>query len=150
MFNKDEFHQHVITGNLNIVSNVKLKDIMSLGVKYREPNFLKPNIIRNSVNKNINNFIESKSKKYNINIKDFDQWSNRITDIINKRINFYEVKKPQVFNGNKSIMKMQSSKDYIKELQQKFIIVVADKAANNFVLICKKKLCLNCDERTRH
>lgn len=135
---KDEFHQHVITGNLNIVSNVELKDIMSLGVKYREPNFLKPNIIRNSINKNINNFIESKSKKYNIKIKDFDQWRNRITDIINKRISFYEVKKPQVFNGTNSIMKMQSSKDYIKELQQKYILVVADKAANNFVLICKK------------
>ena len=33
---------------------------------------------------------------------------------------------------------MQSTKEFIKELQQKFILVVADKAANNFVLICKK------------
>ena len=135
---KDAFHQHIVTGDLEIIANEDLKNIMCLGTKYREPNYLKPEEIKNTINKYIDTFIETKSRIYKIDIKDFANWKNKITGIVSNRINFYMYNKPDVFNCKISILKQNNIKDYIKELHHKFVIVVADKAANNFVIICKK------------
>ena len=135
---KDEFHQHIVTGNLGLISNIKLKEIMAFGAKYREPLYLTPDIIRRTICDSIDNFIDIKSKIYNIDKREFEQWRYRVFNIIDNRIKFYEQNKPCVFNGEEAVLKRRKIKSYIKELQQKYIIVVADKASNNFVFICKK------------
>ena len=48
---KDPNHDHVITGNLNIISNLKLKRLLSKGPGYREPRTLNFDVAGNTVKK---------------------------------------------------------------------------------------------------
>ena len=133
-----EPHNHVITGDLNIIPNLELRKIMSLGTKYREPTYLKPENIKTSLFEYIDKFVKFKSQSLGIDAKEFDNWANRVKEIISNRIQFYISHNPQVFIGKESIFKNKEVKDCVYDIHKKFILVVADKTSNNYVIICKK------------
>ena len=131
-------HSHIITGDLNIIPNLELRNIMSLGTKYREPTYLQPDSIKTSLFKYIDLFVEIKSKNHGIEAIEFENWKVKVKKIISNRIQFYTTHNPQVFEGKKSIFKNENVNSCINNIQKRFVLAVADKAANNYVIICKK------------
>ena len=111
---------------------------MSFGTKYREAVNMKPEEIKAIMYDYIDKFAQSKSNKFNINTEDFTTWKDRIKEVISNRIRFFETNKPYLFFKNVSVFEDREVKESIKYLHKRFILVVADKAANNFVIICKK------------
>ena len=131
-------HNHIITGDLNIIPNLRLRNIMSLGTKYREPTYLQPETIKTSLFEYIDNFVKFKSISHGIEAKEFEKWKIRVKEVITNRIQFYITHHPQVFIGKESIFKDKKVMDCINDIHKTFILAVADKAANNYVIICKK------------
>ena len=131
-------YKHIITGNLDFISNVKLRNLMSFGTKYREPVAKTPNDIRDTMFEHVDKFIQSKAKKYNINSEHFADWENKVKDIISNRINFFVNNYIDVFSCKPSLFLDKEVINYLKKLHRDFVVVVADKASNNFVFICKK------------
>ena len=130
--------QHIITGDLGIVNNPELKNIMKYGCKYREPINLPYNEIKQSLKDSVDSFITCKSKKYRLRELDFNNWKNRVLEIFDNRLNFFNVHCPEMFRPTESIFQKNTVANALKQLKNKYVICRVDKAANNYVFICKK------------
>ena len=75
---------HIVTGDLGIINNEKLRNLMSYGAKFREPISMTPNDIKDS----LYNYIDC-----------FGEWGDKIKGIISNRINFHINHNPNVFDG---------------------------------------------------
>ena len=131
-------YNHIITGNLEFISNIRLRKLMSFGAKYREPIAKTPDEIKDTMYAHIDKFIQSKANKYNIKTENFTDWEIKVKDIISNRINFFVDNYKDIFSCKPSLFVDEEVKKYIKKLHHDFVVTVADKAANNFVFICKK------------
>lgn len=131
-------HGHVLTGNLDIVGDDSLKQLMSYGTKFREPVHLSVSELSSSLTIDINNFIRYKSRKYRLQNSSFEEWKNNIMRIINNKIKFFAEHKPYLFNSKTSIIKEHNVKSCLDALKDKYIICSVDKASSNYVFICKK------------
>ena len=129
---------HIVTGDLGIINNEKLRNLMSYGAKFREPISMAHNDIKDSLHNYIDHFIQLKACKYQIEVDCFGEWGDKIKGIISNRINFHINHNPNVFDGCISALSDLDVSTYLKEFSKEFIIVVADKAANNYVIVCKK------------
>ena len=57
-------HGHIITGDLNIIPDKRLRDLMAFGAKYREPSYMAPGNIKLRLSEYVDSFITKISKKY--------------------------------------------------------------------------------------
>lgn len=131
-------HGHVVTGDMNIIANDKLRNIMFFGAKFREALSLTPDNIKVTLYSYIDQFIQLKANKYRLDPKSLEPWGRKVKSVIENRINFFVTHKPNIFLDDKSVFEDRVISDYVKSLQNEYIIVVADKASNNFVIVCKK------------
>ena len=129
---------HVITGDLSIVANEELRKILSYGCKYRIPINRSVNEIKNSILKDLDNFIKVKSVKYRLKNTSFSTWKKRVMEIVNNRIEFFSTKHPHMFIESEDILKKESVKTELRKLNKKYIICSIDKASKNFAFVCKK------------
>ena len=137
---KNNHHNHVITGNLDIVQNEALKDIMKKGPKYRLPR--KVNWTKNR--ENLVTFLEEYSEKWikkerkasedkNLNVSCLNAWKIEIVRLIDKRIESGKEK----INFFKSLYIEGSLKKELDRLHDLFVITPADKAQNNMIFTCR-------------
>ena len=131
-------HGHIITGDLNIIPNKHLRDLMAYGAKYREPSYMAPGNIKLSLNEYVDSFVTKMSRKYKDTMNCYKEWSAKVKEIISNRIDFFKVNCPRAFHVEESIFKRDDVQSVINSLHNKYIFVPADKAANNFVIVCKK------------
>ena len=126
---------HIVTGDLNIVRNVKLRDLLSKGPKYREPvsyswhqNF---SIIMDACEE----YARRWAKKEDVEVDTLSEWIKSIADVLKRRIRRL---KHSVNTRHESIF---SDPDVVRELSrlhENFVIVPADKASNNYTFVCKR------------
>ena len=125
---------HVYTGDLNIVDNDRLRELMKYGTKYREPIDVKIGKVKHEIIKSIEKFIEVIGRKYRIAHAEFKVWFDKVIQILNNRL--------RRFNGERGEQKSRlvetEVEEYLKNFHDRYIVAPADKAAGNFVIICKK------------
>ena len=128
-------HGHVISGDLNIVNDVKLRHLISKGPKYREPlpfSYAKAKLDIMTV---IENCIDDWSMKEGIPKAAFLDWKHTIANRIEDRI------KSSIKNKRRtqtSVFKNSISKLCLSDLQSKYVMVPIDKATSNVAFICKR------------
>ena len=126
---------HVITGDLDLIPNAKLRNIIRKGPKYRIPNTInwKYNfkLLMDAVEDHARKWV----KREEVNINCLSEWIKTIRDLIYKRFNILRTKfKPKTSN----IFNDENVMNCLTSLQSKFVIVPADKAPNNIIFVCKK------------
>ena len=130
-----EPHGHVITGDLRIVKNRKLRNLLSKGPKYREQNTIDWDLNVNILEKAVDDYAKSWSKREGVHESVLYDWSQTVKFIVNNRINSFRL------NGVKSqvhILRDKHVASYFKELHNKYVLVPADKAGNNIIFVCKR------------
>ena len=136
---KDVHHGHIVSGNLDIVTNATLRKLISKGPKYREPNTFSYTKAKNSIVIGIDECINTWSTKRNVPIAEFNEWKCAILRKIDERISFLENN-----NNNKRYFKNKSNLNdtdavaCLNDLQNKYVMVPIDKAANNVAFVCKR------------
>ena len=133
-----EPHQHIITGDLQIVSNIDLRKFMSYGNKFREPIYQSATDLSTSLFTAVDDFALTSCRKYKTRIENFEEWKEEVKRILKNRIDYLKERKPQLFERKTSIIEKYEVKQCLKDLKKKYIICAIDKAANNFVFVCKK------------
>ena len=132
---RNQDHNHVITGDLEIVTDTKLRNLISKGPKYREPVQFSCAKAFAEILKGIDKCIDTWSRKIGLPVTAFKDWKEMITSKIKDRIS-------SLANHNNrhicSIFKDASAKQCLSDLQSKYVIVPIDKAANNVAFICKR------------
>ena len=137
---KDNNHNHVITGNLDIVQNETLKNILRKGPKYRLPR--KIDWAKNR--ENLVSFLDIYSKKWitkekkasedkDLNLSCLMAWKKEVIRLIDKRIEMGKMK----LNFFKSIYIEGSLKVELERLHNLYVLTPADKAQNNIIFTCK-------------
>ena len=129
-------HKHIITGDLRIVENNKLRKLLTKGPNYREPRSVNLNKAKKEIATSLKLCVEGLAAKTKHKAASFQSWKETILNKVDARITFL-----------KNNLKLQSTKPtlcdpevitYLDNLHKRFVIVPIDKAANNFAFICKK------------
>ena len=130
----DSDHNHIITGDLNIISDPKLRGLVAKGPKYRDPLPFSCSKAKTEILLGLDNCIETWSNKSKLSKAQFDDWKGTITSKIDERISSIRPKK----NKHHPILKIASSQECLSELQTKYVMVPIDKASNNIAFVCKR------------
>lgn len=123
---------HIITGDMNFVSNSQLHKILSYGTNYRMPVKIDYDEVETTANECINN-VAIKLKRKNGLDMNMAEFIEKCQDIMNKRLSYL-----RKYTDEASSMLDQVAIQEHKNISKKFVIAPVDKAANNYVFVCKK------------
>ncbi len=130
-----DHYGHVFTGNLEIITNKEVRNVMKKGAKFREMPYTNHKKVYELVLETLEELSNKWSKKCNIDKDTLVPWLEKVKVTIRKRI--MSLKTNGAFDTGGMILKNRNNVEYIKNLQQRFVIVPIDKAGNNFAIICK-------------
>ena len=132
----DPHHKHVITGDLRVVENLKLRGLLTKGPNYREPTTLNYNSCKKEINSSLTSAIDSLSAKYDITKELLLPWKNKILNLVDERIKILKAK--NIPSTTKKVLEDEDAVSALKDLHSKFVVVPIDKASNNVAIICKR------------
>ena len=125
---------HIVTGDLNIVDNTCLRDLISKGPKYREPQKFSWKYNFKLIMESVEDYARSWAKQEEVELDTLSEWVKSIKHQLKRRI--YMVSR-SVDTKPISIFDDEVVSRHLADLHDRFVIVPADKASNNVVLICK-------------
>ena len=129
-------HGHVMSGDLNIIPDPKLRTLIAKGPKYREPLPFSCERAKEEILVGLDACINSWSTKSGVDKVAFGDWRNTIAEGIDRRILSLDNSKRKA--PYHSILKSSSTSSCLSLLQSKYVMVPIDKAANNVAFICKR------------
>ena len=126
---------HVITGDLSIIPNSKLRDLIAKGPKYREP-------FKADWDKNVSLLYEPVdqyalqwAKRDMVELSVLSSWKEKVKGQIEERIS----KLKQNFKQpTGKVLQNADVKACLSDLHNKYVFVSADKAPNDIIIICKR------------
>ena len=77
---------HIVTGDLNIVRNVKLRDLLSKGPKYREPVSYSWHQNLSIIMDGCEEYARRWAKKEDVEVDTLSEWIKSIADVLKRRI----------------------------------------------------------------
>ena len=129
---------HVITGDLNIVSNPKLRDIFRKGPKYRLPRKIDWSLNYDIICKGVLDCQTNWAKRNHIPQTVLDEWVNAVLSKVKSKAT--KLSQGFGFPEPQSIFHDKGVKKCLQNLHERFVVTTADKAGNNIVFICKNFL----------
>ena len=124
---------HVITGNLNVIPDAKVRNIISKGPKYRFPSNIDFSKCQREIAASLNDFSNRWCKRKNVEPDALKEWKINIFKIIHTRISFYSRNTHLLPPKPKS--SFRHLKRGIQDFHINYVLVPEDKAANNVVLV---------------
>ena len=125
---------HVVTGDLNIVDNPELKDILLKGPKYREARPFSWKYNFKLVMDSVEQYARDWAKQEEVEVDSLSEWIKSIKRLLQRRI--YMVCR-SINTKPKSVFENTNIKHHLADLHDKFVLVPADKASNNIVFVRK-------------
>ena len=106
-----------------VIENVKLRELVAKGPKYREPNKIL--------------YAEQWSKREQVDLKYLSEWKDQIKELVVERISSL---KEKIRSPKQKILNDPDVKDTLRRLHDDFVLVLACKAANNVIVVCKSTI----------
>ena len=124
---------HVINGNFNIIKDKRIRKLFQKGPKYRFPSKIDFNACRGQIAESIETFCVKWCRRENANPNSLTLWKRNIFNIIDTRIKFYNTNEHLL--PPKPKYSLRHLKKGIQDFHSKFVLVPADKASNNIIII---------------
>ena len=124
---------HIVTGNLDIVQNEELKNILRKGTKYRIPKATDWDKIKIDFQESLNQLIVRLERRTKIHPYAFQFYRSTILRLFNSRLLASEENTNELNNDEvlSRLLKL------LYGLHSKYVIAPADKATGNYIFICK-------------
>ena len=134
---KDQDHGHIVTGDLRIIENSKLRQLISKGPNFREAKTINWNKCREQIAEGLDECVSRiASSVKNLTEECLEEWKNKILHKTDSKISSLKSKiTPRITNP---VLKQPEVEQYLEEIHKKFVLVPIDKAANNVAIICKR------------
>ena len=132
----DPHHKHIVSGDLRIITNTKLRKLFSKGPNYRVPTTLNYRKCKQSIESSLTSSISNLATKYDLSVESFSAWKSKILELVDDRVKI--LKSRRVPGVTKPILQEEDVVRSLSDLHSKFVVVPIDKAANNVALICKR------------
>ena len=127
---------HVVTGDLNIVRNEKLRDLIRKDPKIREPDSFLRHQNFDIIIDACDVFAWQCAKKEDVELDTLSEWIKSIGDVVKRRIR--RLFKHSVNTRFESIFRDHDVVHERSPLHENFVIVPVDKASDNYTFVCKK------------
>ena len=127
---------HVVTGDISIFRNCKLREVMSKGPLFREPKSIDFDAIHRSILDNVAVLIQSWSTKEKLPLVCFDGWLDKFKDLIKSQICQLKLR----YSARKhqhSVFSDIEVKSELELIHEHFVITPVDKASKNIAITCK-------------
>ena len=130
-----ELHGHVITVDLKVIENARLRELVAKGPKYREPNRVNWKATETMFLESIDLYAKNWSKREQVDLKYLSESKDHLKELVTGRISNLKghFKSPKC-----KFLDQPDVKDTLHKLQTNYVLVPADKAANNVIIVCKK------------
>ena len=132
---KDKFHGHIVTGDLNVITNQKLRSLLTKGPSYREANEINWMKVFHHIKTGVNNCVENWCAKEKVDTVLLSQWKSLLLHEI--RVKIHSLKHRQLKNPKK-VLDDKEVNEFLHNFHKKIVITPTDKASNNFSIVCKK------------
>jgi hypothetical protein len=132
----DPYHGHVVTGDLRVIENAKLRKLLSKGPNYREPKTVNFTHCRKSLVDGIDESIVKFQSKYKLGENELISWKDTILKKVDEKIK--ELKGKIVPQQTYLVLQDKSVLDYLSSFHKQFVIAPIDKASKNVAMICKR------------
>ena len=123
---------HVITGNFEIIDK-RIRHLFSKGPKYRMPSYIDFDVCRKHMAESLEEFSVKWCRRENAEPSALSAWKKSILTIIDTRVKFYQQNTHLL--PPKPRFTIRNLKAVISNFHSKFVLVPADKAANNIVIV---------------
>ena len=124
------------TGDLNIIRDASLRSLIEKGPTYREQNYINWSINEKICSSAVAEYKHKWSLKEGIDTRALNEWENMVNECINRRIR--SLKGKHINRRKHHVLKSRKHLNYLQELHSKYVLVPADKAVNNVIVVCKK------------
>ena len=124
---------HIVTGNLKIITDSRIRSVISKGPKYRFPAHIDVNKCRETIASALNDHCTRWFKREHVESNALNSWNLKIFKIIDERVLFYSNSLDLL--SPKPKWSFRYSKQSIQEFHRKYVLAPADKAANNIVVV---------------
>ena len=134
---KDDYHGHVITGNLDIVQNSRLKNLLKKGIAYRENVPINWKETYKQIIIAVDKFIDSLCNKKGLSNVMFYHFKQVFLSKVKTQIELCK----QRYNHNNNFIPVLKDENVIKELkslQNNYVLTTVDKASKNIAITCKR------------
>ena len=130
-----EPHGYVITGDLRVIENARLRELVAKGPKYREPNKVNWKATETMFLESTDLYAKYWSKRKQVDLKYLSEWKDHLKELVTDRISDLKghFKSPKC-----KALDQTDVKDTLHKLHANYVLVPADKAANNVIIVCKK------------
>ena len=81
-----EPHGHVITGDLRVIENAKLRELVAKGPKYREPNRVNWKATETMFLESIDLYAKNWSKREQVELKYLSEWKDQLKELVTDHI----------------------------------------------------------------
>ena len=112
-----------------VKENVKLRELVAKGPKYREPNKINWKTTETMVSESIDIYAEKWSKREQVDLKYLSEWKDQIKELVVKE---------KIGSLKQKIFNDPGVKDTLSRLHDDFVLVPAEKTANNLIVVYKK------------
>ena len=126
---------HVITGNLRIIGNKHIRRLLIKGPSYREQNYVNWNKVQDLLLDAIRRYKIKWAKKEHFDVRLLGEWHSEVTERVKERIS---VQKRKRLYRKEQVLKQRACLDFLRDFHKHYVLVPADKASNNIIVVCKK------------
>ena len=129
-------HDIVITGDLRIIKDGKVRELVNKGPSYREQNNIDWSLNATICKEAVTNYKVKWLRRLGIDRRVLNEWEKKVHEAIDRRVQLLRSK--HVNNRRKHVLQITKHINYLHDFQNQFVLVPADKAANNVIVVCKK------------
>ena len=127
---------NVVTGDLSIIKDVKLRNLISKGPAYREQNSIDWRMNLKNCKAAVSRYAKKWAKEANVDRHVLRDWKEMVYKFIDKKVG--SLKQRKINKRKKHVLKSRVNLDNLNKLHDNFVLVPADKASNNVIEVCKK------------
>jgi len=125
---------HVITGDLSIIQHRTLRKLISYGPTYRTSTPVSYDKITDIIKSALNKCICKWTQREHVDTRILYEWKNKILIKIKNKLH----KLSKYTHRHNGITWNDNIRSALSQLHRKYVVVGADKATNNVIIICKK------------
>ena len=133
----DPNHGHILTGDLRIIGNQKLRKLVARGPKFREAKMIHLGHCKTEITSGLEAYIA----KVCIEIPEIlpehlVDWKNKVLELVDSDIE--KLKRKIKKQRTNPVLKQPEVVNYLNSFHQKYVMTPIDKAASNVSVICKR------------
>jgi hypothetical protein len=131
----DPHYGHIVTGNLKVIENRQLRNLMLCGPGYREPQKVKWPAFLDNLKTSLKDCVNNWAKRENVDEQMLHEWYNKVIEDVSKAVTRLSKKRKKT---KKMTLRSPFISKVLKDLQKDFVFVPTDKASNNIAVVCKR------------